>query len=47
VMLQTVASLTDDSRGIVYNCNIFTTQATDFTVKNLGSNPITNVFKRI
>ena len=31
VMLQTVASLTDDSRGIVYNHNMFIVQATGLT----------------
>jgi hypothetical protein len=30
VMLQIVASLTDDSRGVIYNCNVFIVQATDF-----------------
>ncbi len=28
VMHQIVASLTDDSRGIIYNCNMFIVQAT-------------------
>jgi hypothetical protein len=28
-MLQIVASLTDDSRGVIYDCNIFKIQATD------------------
>ena len=28
VTLQIVASLTDDSRGIIYNCNMFIVQAT-------------------
>jgi hypothetical protein len=27
--LQVVTSLTDDSRGVIYNCNIFIIQATD------------------
>jgi hypothetical protein len=27
VMPQIVASLTDDSRGIIYNCNMFIVQA--------------------
>jgi hypothetical protein len=30
VMLQIVASLTDDSRGVIYNCNMFKVQATEF-----------------
>jgi hypothetical protein len=29
VMLQIVSSLTDDSRGIIYKCNIFIIQATE------------------
>jgi hypothetical protein len=29
VMLQIVATLTDDSRGIIYNCNLLKVQATD------------------
>ncbi len=29
VTLQIVASLTDDSRGVIYDCNIFKIQATD------------------
>jgi hypothetical protein len=29
VTLQFVASLTDDSRGVIYDCNIFIIQATD------------------
>jgi hypothetical protein len=29
VTLQIVASLTDNSRGIVYNCNMFIVQATE------------------
>ncbi len=29
MMLQIVASLTDDSRGIIYDCNMFIVQATD------------------
>jgi hypothetical protein len=29
VMLQIVAQLTDDSRGIIYDFNMFTLQATD------------------
>jgi len=28
VKLQIVASLTDDSRGVIYNCNMFIVQAT-------------------
>ncbi len=28
VMLQIVASLTDDSRGVIYDCGIFIVQAT-------------------
>jgi hypothetical protein len=28
VMFQIVASLTDGSRGIIYNCNMFIVQAT-------------------
>ncbi len=28
-MLQIVASLTDDSRGVIYNCNVFIVQAAD------------------
>ena len=28
-MLQIVASLTDDSRGLIYECNIFIIPATD------------------
>ncbi len=27
-MLQIVASLTDDSRSVIYNCNMFIVQAT-------------------
>ncbi len=27
VMLEVVASLTDDSRGFIYNCNVFIAQA--------------------
>ncbi len=27
VMLQIVVSLTDDSRGIIYNCNMFIVQS--------------------
>jgi len=30
VMLQIVASLTDDSKGIIYNCNMFIAQDTGF-----------------
>jgi hypothetical protein len=29
VMLQIVASLADDSRGVIYNCNVFIVQVTD------------------
>jgi hypothetical protein len=29
VMLQILASLTDDYRGIIYNCNMFIVQATE------------------
>ncbi len=29
VMLQIVASLTDYSRGLIYDCNLFIVQATD------------------
>ncbi len=29
VMLQIMASLTDDSRGVIYNCNMFIVQATE------------------
>jgi hypothetical protein len=29
VMLQIVTSLTDNYRGVIYNCNKFTVQATD------------------
>jgi hypothetical protein len=36
-MLQIVASLTDDSTGIIYNRNIFTMQATDENTKKLSS----------
>ncbi len=32
VALQIVASLTDDSRGVIYDCNMFIVQATDFTL---------------
>jgi hypothetical protein len=28
-MLQIVASLTDDSRGVIYNCNVFIVQDAD------------------
>jgi hypothetical protein len=31
VMLQNVASLTDDPRGIIYNCNVFIAQGTGVT----------------
>jgi hypothetical protein len=34
-MLQIVASLTDDSRGLIYNYNMFKVQATGANVKNL------------
>jgi hypothetical protein len=30
-MLQIVASLTDDSKGIIYDCSMFITQATSGT----------------
>jgi hypothetical protein len=30
VMHQIVASLTDDSRGIIYDCNMFIVQATGY-----------------
>jgi hypothetical protein len=30
-MLQTVASLIDDARVIIYNCNMFIMQATELT----------------
>ncbi len=29
VMLKIVASLTDNSRGVIYDCNMFIVQATD------------------
>ncbi len=32
VMLQIVASLTDDSRGVIYNCNMFILHATEVLV---------------
>ncbi len=32
-MLQIVATLTDDSRGVIYNCNIFIIQATEAEVQ--------------
>jgi hypothetical protein len=32
VMLQIVASLSDDSRGIIYDCNMFIVQATGFVL---------------
>jgi hypothetical protein len=34
VMLQIVASLTDNSRGNIYNSYVFTKQATGFTCKH-------------
>jgi hypothetical protein len=34
-MLQIVASLTDDSRGIIYDCKIFIKQATDLSKASL------------
>jgi hypothetical protein len=35
-MLQIVASLTDDTRSIIYNCNIFPMQATDYRIEDLN-----------
>jgi hypothetical protein len=35
VMLQIVASLSDNSRGVLYNCNMLIVQATDLPVKVL------------
>jgi hypothetical protein len=32
VMLQNVSSLTDNSRGIIYNCNIFKVKTTGIPV---------------
>ncbi len=32
VMLQIVASLTDESRDIIYDCNMFTAQATSCSI---------------
>ncbi len=31
VIIQIVASLTDESRGVIYKCNMFLVQATDLT----------------
>ncbi len=33
VTLQIVASLSEDSRGVIYNCNMFIVQATDLIFK--------------
>ncbi len=30
VMLQIVVSFTDDSRGVIYNCNVFIVQAIEW-----------------
>jgi hypothetical protein len=37
VMLQIVASLIDESKGIIYNCNMFIVQATNVNFVNLFS----------
>ncbi len=37
VMLQIVASLADDFRGVIYNCNVFIAQTTDYTSTGLVS----------
>jgi hypothetical protein len=39
VMLQIVASLADDSKGIIYKCNIFIVQAIVFEGKVGGDFP--------
>ncbi len=50
VMLQIVASLTDDSRGMIYECNIFIVQVTEleagwwFIAKFLGLNCLLKSF---
>ncbi len=36
-MLQIVASLTDDSRGIIYNCHMFILQATGCKIPMMTS----------
>ncbi len=36
VTFQIVVSLTDDSRGIIYNCNIFKVQATGLPGEQFG-----------
>ncbi len=36
VTLQIVASLSEDSRGVTYNCNMFIVQATDLILKGKG-----------
>ncbi len=35
VMLQIAASLTNDYRGVIYNCNVFTAQATGTGVSSV------------
>ncbi len=35
VMLQIVASITDDSRGIIYDCILFIVQATGINFMNI------------
>ncbi len=51
VMLQIVVSLSDDSRGIIYDCNMFILQATgrgkydinmSFCLKNIASTDISS-----
>ncbi len=39
VTFHIVASLTDNSRGVIYNCNMFTVQATESQLTEC-SNPV-------
>ncbi len=43
VMIEIVASLSDDSRGVIYDCNLFIVQAIGCGLAKL----LTNIFKAV